>query len=53
MAAFHSNDVPSLQSLAFEAFFKEVLIKATPDTVEFVRDSIDQHFIGRVKKNVR
>lgn len=54
MAANHYyEDVPSLQSLASDAFFEKVLYKVTPDTVDSVRGTIDNHLIGKVKKDVR
>ena len=48
-----NNDDPSLQSLALDVFFEEVLSKVTPETVDTVRSTLDQHLIGKVKKNVR
>ena len=54
MAANHYyGDVPSLQSQALDAFFEKVLYKLTPETVDFVRGTLDTHLIGKVKKEVR
>ncbi len=44
MASCCSGDVPqiSLKNLAFTVFFEKVICKATPDTVDIIRDIIDQ-----------
>jgi len=55
MAGIRGNHggVLSLESLASDVFLKEVVYKTTSETVEAVRESIDQILIGKVKKNVR
>ena len=56
MAGIRGNNhggVLSLESLASDVFLKEVVYKTTAETVEAVRESIDQILIGKVKKNAR
>lgn len=45
--------VLSLESLATDVFLKEVVYKTTLETVDTVRESIDQIFIGKVRENFR
>jgi len=47
------GNIPKLGKLAFKVFYKELLCRATPSTINFVRESIDNHLIGTVKKDVR
>jgi len=48
------EELPTLQYLALQVFFDEVVYKATPETVQSVRDMIDQQLWGgTVKKAVR
>jgi len=45
-----SNNVPTLENLAFDSFYKELVSKASPGNVNFFRDWIDQQLVGKVKK---
>ena len=44
---------PSLEDLAFETVYYQLVCKTTPNTIEYVRNCMDQQLIGRVKKSVR
>lgn len=47
------RQIPSLGDLCFRVLFKEMVCKATPNTSESIRALMDNHLVGRVKKNVR
>jgi len=53
MATSVSCSISKLEELAFEVLLKEYVYKATPNTIQFVRDCIDNQLVGKVKKNVR
>jgi len=53
MATNEDRGVTSLQDLATDVLFTEIIYKATPSKVESIRDWTDQHLIGRVKKAFR
>jgi len=55
MAAEKGDDiiVPNLQELAFVEFFDKLIHKLTPNAVQFVRNLIDAHLVGRVKHDFR
>lgn len=53
MATREDRSMSSLQDLATDVFFKDIVYKATPSKVESIRDWTDQQLIGRVKKAVR
>ncbi len=50
---FYPDSPNSLESMALEKFFQCAVSKATPETVDCIRDLIDQHFSGAMKKTVR
>ncbi len=45
-----NDDVPTLLNQSFEAwfevFYNDLLCRATPSTVMFVRDWIEEHLVG-------
>ena len=43
----------SLKDAAFEVFYKELVCKATTNTVEFVRDCIEHKLSGDMKETIR
>ena len=45
--------VLNLECLASDVFLKEVVYKTTLETVDTVRESMNQILIGKVKKNSR
>ena len=45
--------VPTLQDLCFDTFYKQLLCKVTPATVEFVRDCIHHQLMGSMRKTIR
>lgn len=49
----HPKNIPKLGKLAFKVFYKEVLCRAAPGNINFVRDLIDNHLIGTVKRDFR
>jgi len=48
-----NKKLPTLEQLALQVFFDELVYKATPQSVQSVRDLIDQQWAGTVKKTVR
>jgi len=48
-----SNNVPTLENLAFDSFYKELVSKAAPSNANFFRDWIDLQLVGKVKKAFR
>lgn len=48
-----ADEFTGLKSLAFEVFYKELVCKASPNTVEFVRDCIEQQLSGEMKEIIR
>jgi len=49
----YDDNASSLENLASEVFFKDVLMKATPDTIDFIRGIIDQQNADAVKHAIR
>jgi len=48
------NSIASLKDMAFEAFFKKVMLKATtPSSVDFVRGCTEFQHIGTMGKIIR
>lgn len=47
------NQIPKLEVLSFELFFKEMVYKATHKTADFVKDCMDNQLWGRIGYNVR
>jgi len=45
--------VPYLQDLCFNAFYRELVCKASPGTVTFVRQCIHQQLMGSMRKKIR
>ena len=48
-----SVEMIPLKDLAFETFYKQLVCKATPSTVEFVRECIEQQLSGEMKETIR
>jgi len=48
-----ATGVPHLQNLCFNAFYKELVFKASPGTVTFVRQCIHQQLMGSMRKKIR
>lgn len=47
------DDTPNLMNDAFEVFYKNVILKATVETVDVISGIIDQQYAGKLKHGVR